>query len=203
MPALLLAAAAPAPPAGGKAVRTNDVVAVTNAGKEWLREVEITVEPGGFDWEAHYSVRIMPDRTQVYDAILLELFYRQEVAVNDGKGKASTKIYEPVSFKYRRADVSLVDDLDHHVSFRVPVGRDVLVSKHGDGTFVKDRPIAIERITMTGIVNGSTVWTYEFGARGKFIVAEVAARQRAEEARKKKVKEEDLGDLVGAPKWLK
>ena len=80
--------------------------------KEWLREVEIKSEPAKNGAEMHYTVRIMPDKTVKYDRIVFEVIYHQEFPWTDSRGRKSTKIHEPVTFLYRRNNISLVDDLE-------------------------------------------------------------------------------------------
>ncbi len=169
---------------------------------EWLSEAEISIEPAGKPGEMHYSVRLAPGKTQRYDAIVFELHYHQTFPWIDARGKRTMRVHEPVSFVYRRRSVNLVQELDHHISFRVPVDRKDLEKKYGEHTFNKGYPVTIERMTISGVSGKKTLWTYSMPARGKNDIPKLVAEQREREEREK-AKTEDLSDLDATPSWLK
>ena len=173
-------------------------LAATPAANEWLREVEVRVEPGK-PGEAQYQVRMMPDRTLSYEYLSFECIYHQEFPWTDTRGNKTTKILEPVSFFYRENNVSLTTDLDHHTAFRVPVGLSVLQEKFGDRTFNKDYPIVINIIRISGVATNTTLWTYDVPATGRHVVADLVAADRAAKEKAASQKE-DISDIFLKPK---
>ncbi|MGQ9661578.1 MAG: hypothetical protein ACUVWX_04465 [Kiritimatiellia bacterium] len=133
---------------------------------ELLREIEIRSEP-----EAHghkdFMVRMLPGQTYECERVQFECVYHQEFPWEDVRGRKYTKIYEPVNFKYQCKDVKFVNDLDTYISFRVPIGRDLLESAYGETTFVKGYPVTITRMKITAFANGAPLWSYEVPAAGK------------------------------------
>lgn len=178
------------------------VVGVGHVDGAWLKTVDIKVEPSGKTGESHYTVRLAPAKTLHYDTIVFELFYRQTFPRVSAGGKSTLKIHEPVSFVYRRQDVELVEDLDYHISFRVPLDRLDLEKTYGARVFHKDYPISIQRLTITGRSNGVALWTYDIPAAGRHEILALTAEQRVRDAGKT-ITENDPDDLLDVPDWLK
>ena len=169
---------------------------------EWLNEAEISVEPSSKPGEMHYTVRLAAGKTRSYDELVFKLHYHQTFPWVDVHGKKSIRVHEPVSFTYRRRAVKLVVDLDRHISFRVPVDRKELENIYGEKTFNKDYPVTIQRMTISGVLEGKTLWTYDMPSEGKHDIPKIVAEQRAREE-KEKSKTEDISDLPDIPDWLR
>ena len=131
----------------------------------WISEIEISSEPTE-DGQVDYSVRILPGKTHQCDKIVFECVYHQKFPWENARGKKYIKVHEPVSFAYRRRDVGLVDSLDTHISFRVPLSRKRLVAAYGDKVFQKEYPITISRMKITATSAGETRWSYDLKADG-------------------------------------
>lgn len=163
-------------------------VQVTSAG--WFREIEVTSEAEA-EGKQDITVRLRPDTTHHCDVIEFECVYRQEFPWEDARGKKYTKVHEPVSFIYRRADVKLVNDLDCYISFRVPVDRKDLEARYGNTVFNKQCPITISRVKITGKVNGQTLWTYVVPLPARLDAAALARQDQPE--REEAAEEEPVG----------
>jgi hypothetical protein len=137
----------------------------------YIREINIKSEPEALGQKT-FMVRFTPSKTAVYDEIILECVYRQELPWEDMKGRKYTKILEPVNFIFRRGSASFVNDLDADVNFKVPMAYDTLSQKFGATTFNKAFPIAVNRILITGIVGGEVVWKLELASSGTFDVTD-------------------------------
>jgi hypothetical protein len=148
---------------------------------EPVREIEITHDPE-VKGKTVYTVRMMPAETRSYDAITFECVYHQEFPWVDTRGRKSTKVHEPVTFKYRRTDVELVNDLDAYINFRVPTSREQLDRIYGPKVFNKDHPVTVAHIRMTAVAAGETVWRYDLAAPGKHNIAEHLERRAAKAA---------------------
>ncbi len=159
----------------------------------WVRIIDIAVEPGPASQD-EYTVRLTPNRTQRYDELQFECVYHQEFPWVDVRGRKYQKILEPVSFLFRRSNIELVNDLDAYVSFRVPMGQEVLRKKYGEHVFNPDYPITVSRLKIRGIVEAKPLWVIELPPTGKHVVAEVLRRQAAERE-KELQRKEDLTDL--------
>ncbi|MGI6496261.1 MAG: hypothetical protein ACOX5G_09270 [Kiritimatiellia bacterium] len=133
---------------------------------EWLDEAEFTLDPPGADGIQIVNARLAPSRTVGYDQLRFECVYHQEVPWKDSDGKQSVKIVEPVTFTYRRPDVRLVHELDFHCSFRVPIALEKLVETYGKGVFGPKEDVVIDRIRLSGVQGGKTLWTQEFKVPG-------------------------------------
>jgi hypothetical protein len=144
---------------GAGAVRAN----VTN----WIREIEITPDPIR-DGHQIFAFRFMPDKTASYDLIAFECTYHQEFPWEDVRGRKYTKIHEPVTFVFRRAGPSFVNDLDAYINFRVPMAMPLLIQSYGPTTFNKEAPISISTIAIVATVNGQTAWSVKLPSKGKF-----------------------------------
>ncbi|MCX7590116.1 MAG: hypothetical protein N2255_00665 [Kiritimatiellae bacterium] len=139
-------------------------------GGELIREIEIRSEPEA-NGHKDFTVRLLPGQTYECERVQFECVYHQEFPWEDVRGRKYTKIYEPVNFKYQRKDVKFVNDLDTYISFRVPIGRDLLENAYGETAFAKGYPVTISRIRITAFAEGKPLWSYEVPAGGKHLTA--------------------------------
>lgn len=142
---------------------------------DWIRMVEVTSEPEA-NGQKDYTIRFAPRKTQLCDKVVFECVYHQEFPWEDVWGKKYTKMHEPVPFTYQRAKVKFVNDLDEYVSFRIPVSMERLKEKYGPKVFNKDYPVTVDRIEISGMVKGETIWSFSVPAKGKYILAELLRR---------------------------
>lgn len=154
------------------ALFTLDAVA---QGNTWLQEIEITSEPER-KGKKDFTVRILPGKTHDCDKIIFECIYHQEFPWEDARGRKYTKIHEPVTFKYRRRDIKLVDDLDTYVSFRVPISMKRLATAHGRKVFNKNYPVSVARLKIKAVSGNQTRWSHELKATGVHKLTDVPAR---------------------------
>ena len=138
-------------------------VAVAAAGP--VREFEITPDPVQGDQQV-FTVRITPGETRVYDKMLFECIYHQEFASQTTEAQGSKVIHEPESFTYRRRDVKLVDDLDTHISFRVPISRAKLTEMFGPTAFNTNAPVTIAHMVISAFTAEGKAWSYDLKAEG-------------------------------------
>ena len=154
------------------------------AASSWFKEIQVSSEPE-VEGKKDFTVRLRPNQTHSCEAIEFECMYHQEFPWQDERGKTYTKIHEPASFVYRRKDVSMTDDLDRYVSFKVPMRRADLEEKYGPKTFHTNYPITVSQIKISGLVEGKPIWIYEVPAEGKIEMAaldqQTAARTNAEQ----------------------
>jgi hypothetical protein len=133
----------------------------------WIREIEITPDPVK-DGHQVFAFRFMPDKTASYDLIEFECTYHQEFPWEDVRGRKYTKVHEPVTFIYRRVGVSLVNDLDAYINFRVPMALPLLIQSYGPTTFNKEHPITVSRVAITATAGGQKAWSVTFPSKGRF-----------------------------------
>ena len=162
-----------------------------NAG-QWLDEVEITLDPpdGG---QQIVNVRLAPSSTVEYEQLRFECVYRQELKWRDDRGRESVKVVEPVTFTYRRPDVKLVQELDFYCSFRAPSGLQKLVETYGKGVFGPDAPVVIDRLRISGIKDGKTLWREELKTDGVHKIVDAPAKKA--EGGKKPPKKAEFGEI--------
>ncbi len=126
----------------------------------YLRVAEITLDPPEKEQQV-VSLRLTPGITRSYDKLRFECVYRQEYDWTGSSGRKQRRINEPVNFVYERDDVRLTDDLDSHISFKMPIGVELLRTRFGSTTFRQDVPVTVARIIVTAFAEGEPVWTYE------------------------------------------
>jgi len=126
----------------------------------YLRIAEVTTDPPEKAQQV-VSLRLTPGVTRSYDKLRFECVYRQEYDWTGSDGRKQQRINEPVNFVYERDNIKLTDDLDTHVSFKIPIGIELLRSRFGSTTFRPDVPVTVARILITAFVEGEAVWTYE------------------------------------------
>mgnify|MGYP000871090508 CR=1 FL=1 len=136
----------------------------TMAADSWIATIGITIDQPDGNQQV-VSLAFKPVKTAVYDKLVFECIYRQEMPWTDERGKPITKVIEPVTFVYRRANVKLVAELDFFCNFRAPYGYDKLTQDFGLNTFAKEGgPITIDRLRISGEIDGKRVWQYELKA---------------------------------------
>ena len=130
-----------------------------------IREIEITPDPVQGDLQV-FTVRITPGETRVYEKMLFECIYHQEFASQATESQGAKVVNEPESFVYRRRDVKLVDDLDTHISFRVPISHAKLRDMFGLTAFNTNAPVTISRILITAFTTEGKAWALDLKASG-------------------------------------
>lgn len=130
----------------------------------WLKSVEVTLDPPEKELQV-VSLRLTPGTTRSYTQLRFECVYRQEFDWTDSSGKTLRRINEPVRFTYERDQVRLTDDLDTYVSFKVPIGMDLLRSRYGTTVFRPETPVAIARIRIEARSEETAVWACEVPVR--------------------------------------
>jgi len=131
-----------------------------------LEKIEITSEPPTPLERVVINVRWTPTRTVTYDRIEFECTLRQDVdwPARDGSGVIK-KPYEPLSYRYRRDSVRLVQDLDQYIHFTVPVGLEELRRSYGATTFPFDAPVRVSRMRVTAYLGNERVWVFRHEVR--------------------------------------
>ncbi len=127
---------------------------------DWLRKVVVTLDAPEKGQQV-LSICMTPGVTQTYEQLRFECIYRQEFDWTDSAGRKLRRTHEPVRFTYERDDVRLTNDLDTHVSFKAPIGVEVLRGRFGNNAFRPDVPITIPRVRIEARSAGSAVWAYE------------------------------------------
>jgi hypothetical protein len=130
-----------------------------------VREIEVTSDPEE-NGQQVFTVRLKPGETRAYDALTFACAYHQEFVRQTTDAEGTKGANEPAVFTYRRKDVRLVDDLDTHVSFRVPVGLKKLQDMYGETAFHPTAPITIARITITASPATGKGWRCTVPATG-------------------------------------
>lgn len=129
-----------------------------------VREIEITPNPPEKDQQI-LNIRFTPGETVEYEKVTFDCVFHQEFPSEATFKTNSLTVHEPATFTYRRKDVKMVEDLDTHISFRVPLGLDVLVEKYGQTTFNTNYPVSISKIVITASGKACT-WSCELPATG-------------------------------------
>lgn len=142
------------------------LLTLATAGAEPVREIEITSNPPDpATGQQLFNVRLTPDETAEYERISFDCVLRQAFTDQATHTKSSMKIHEPAVFTYRRKDVKMVQDLDTHISFRIPVGHQRLQEIFGQTAFNTNYPVTVDRMVIT--TSGPQLsWTNEVPASG-------------------------------------
>jgi len=144
-----------------------------------LSEVEITADPVQKGQQI-YTVRMRPAETRKYDKLVFECVYRQDLPWEMTNEARRIKIHEPASFTYPRKDVKMTEDLDCYISFRVPIGMELLQETWGKTLFDPCQPVRISRMRISGIVSNAPLWTVEVEADGLHKLGDSSASPPAE-----------------------
>ena len=132
---------------------------------EWTSVLKITMDPPDSSQQI-LNICFTPAKAAVYDQLIFDCIYHQEYPWVDLSGKTVTRVIEPVVFTYRRLAVKMVAELDCHTSFRAPVGFKRLNETFGEKTFATNAPVFIDRLRITGEVNGEALWRHELKVPG-------------------------------------
>ncbi|MBN1865639.1 MAG: hypothetical protein JW808_12145 [Victivallales bacterium] len=124
-----------------------------------IEELQVTREDED-NGKSIFTVFIRPGETMRLDKIEYLVPYHQSFPFEDSRGNSYTKTHEPAVFKYTRQKVKLVEDLDDHVNFRVPVSFGRLKVIYGNLTFHPDYPILIPQIKIVAYNRGNVVWEH-------------------------------------------
>jgi hypothetical protein len=135
---------------------------------DWIRELKVTFEPP-VDGQQDVTIRITPGRTGEFDEFTFDCVLHQEFPWVNARGRAYTKIHEPVVFQHREHPVRLVNDLDRYISFRVPVGRARLEEMYGATMFNRDYPVCVSKIRIAAVAAGAKAWSCDIGTNGTYI----------------------------------
>lgn len=125
--------------------------------KEW----EIKLDEAPVSGKQVVSCRFTPGETKDYDVLIFECVLRQEYVKKDSSGKERKRTVEPATFTYREQSVRMIEALDKHISFWVPVGVEQVREAFGDTLFVADAPVTIAKIKVTAMSGGDPVWSLE------------------------------------------
>ncbi len=131
---------------------------------EPVREVEITSTPLDKGQQI-LNIRFTPGLTVQYEKITIDCVLHQEFPSEATHKAGGIKIHEPATFTYRRKDVRMVEDLDTHISFRVPTGMDRLMEMYGPTAFNTNFPVCVSRVIISAS-STSTTWSCELPASG-------------------------------------
>lgn len=127
---------------------------------QYLKNAEITIDPP----EKHLqvvTVRLLPGVTRNYTMLSFDCIYRQEYPWTNSAGRVLKRVTEPIHFTYERPNVKLTDDLDAYVSFKMPIGTEMLRERFGKTTFRENVPVTVPRIRVVARDEFAQVWVYE------------------------------------------
>ena len=141
-----------------------------------LTEVEITPDPVR-DGQQTFDVRLTPGETRTYDKLTFDCVLHQEFPKTTTDQRSGTQIHEPAVFTYRRRDVKMVEELDVHISFQIPISLERLTEIYGATTFNTNYPVTVSRMTISAAQKNDTVWSFEFKAGGVFTPGTPASEQ--------------------------
>lgn len=137
---------------------------ITGALADPVREIEITSTPPR-DGQLIMDVRLTPGQTAQYEKLTFECVLRQEFPSEATHRKRELNIHEPAAFTYRRKDVKMVEDLDTHINFKVPISFDRLVEIYGQTTFNTNFPVTVSRVVISAMSKALS-WSYDIPANG-------------------------------------
>lgn len=126
----------------------------------FLRVAEIAIDPPEKEQQV-VSVRLTPGVTRAYTQLRFECVYHQEYDWTNSVGTVQRRVNEPVRFAYERDNVKLTDDLDAYVSFKMPIGIELLRSRFGTTAFRPDVPVTVARIRVEAKDGEAIVWAYD------------------------------------------
>jgi hypothetical protein len=133
---------------------------------EPVREVEVTPDPVR-DGQQTFDVCLTPGETRTYDKLTIDCVLHQEFPKATTDQQAGTQVHEPAVFTYRRREVKMVEELDVHISFKVPMSFERLKEIYGATTFNTNYPVTVSRLVVTALVKDVKVWSFEVKAEGR------------------------------------
>lgn len=134
-----------------------------------IKLVEVKSDPPLPSGRQIWSFRMTPSETRTYDLIVFECVLRQEYEKKGSDGKTRRMVVEPATFVYREKNVKMVEDLDRHISFWVPLGREEIQEAYGK-LFQTNAPVTIARFRITAVAEGQNAWTVDAPTSGVKIV---------------------------------
>ncbi len=134
-----------------------------------IEELQVTREDED-NGKSIFTVFIRPGETASLDRIEYLVPYHQSFPFEDSRGNSYDKTHGPAVFKYTRQKVKLVEDLDDHVNFRVPVSLDRLKVIYGNLTFHPDYPILIPKIKIVAYSRGKVIWEHDAKINVEYIM---------------------------------
>lgn len=123
-----------------------------------VKDVEIGIDDPTDKERILVNASFTPVESVDYDKLVFTCTLRQVLEIPAADGGTIEKIYEPVKFKYTRANETMVKDLRKHIHFHVPVGLEELRGKYGRLTFKFDQPVTVSRVHIDAYADGEIVW---------------------------------------------
>ncbi len=130
-----------------------------------INEIEITPDPLK-NGQQVFTFRFNSGETLTYAKITFDCTYRQSFPSQTSDQPSGTKVIEPAVFTYRAKDVKMVENLDCHVSFRVPMDIHKLQEIYGDHTFNTNYPAIVSKIKVTALKQETVLWSFDLTPEG-------------------------------------
>lgn len=134
------------------------VATAVNAENSMVADVEIGIDDPTDKGRILVNASFTPVESADYDKLVFTCTLRQVLEIPAPDGGTIEKIYEPVKFKYTRANETMVKDLRKHIHFPVPVGLEELRDKYGRLTFKFDKPVTVSHVHIDAYADGEIVW---------------------------------------------
>ena len=141
------------------------LMAVSSGWAAGVRLVEVKSDPPAPSGKQVWSFRMTPSQTREYDQLVFECVLRQEYDKRGSDGAVRRIVTEPATYVYREKNVRMVAELDKHISFWVPLGKEHIQQAYGK-LFNPNAPVTIARFRITAIENGKEAWTIEVPTSG-------------------------------------
>ncbi len=135
------------------------------AGAAGVKLAEVKSDPPVASGKQVWSFRFTPGETRDYEQIVFECVLKQEYTKRGSDGSVRKMSVEPASFVYREKNVRMVEDLDKHISFWVPLGMSDIQQAYGK-MFQTNAPVTVSRFKITAIAEGKEAWTIEMPNSG-------------------------------------
>jgi hypothetical protein len=123
-----------------------------------ISEYEITSDPVQ-DGMLTFDVRFTPGETHDYDKLTFDCVLHQEFPKTTTDRQSGVQVNEPAVFTYRRRDIRMVEELDVHIAFKVPVSVERLKEIFGLTAFNAKYPVTVPRIAVTAEIGGKKAWS--------------------------------------------
>lgn len=136
---------------------------ITGAGP--VNEIEVTPDPPR-NGQQVFTVRFTPGETLTYTRITFDCTYRQSFPSQTSDQPSGIKVIEPAVFTYRATAMKMVESLDCHISFRVPLDIHKLQEIYGNHTFNTNYPAVVSKIKVTATEKETVLWSYDLKPEG-------------------------------------
>ncbi len=133
-----------------------------------VRLVEVKSDPPVASGKQIWSFRMTPSETREYEQIVFECVLRQEYQKRGSDGSVRQVVSEPATFVHREKNVRMVAELDKHIAFWVPLGREDIQKAYGK-LFQTNAPVTIARFRITAMADGKDAWTIEVPTSGTHV----------------------------------